>query len=110
MALHSVGGRRIGVRSSLTVEPLHDGVDGGEGQGGEDGLSIHTLIKNIVCEGKEAVFRSGNLLATFSDLYRIFCCSQNEYAEKAWKYCKQQKPWWSPGNVLFVNTHKQGRL
>ena len=92
------------MRSSLTVESLHDGVDGGEGQGGEDGLSIHTLIKDIVCGGKEGRFRSGNLLATFSDLYHIFCCSQNEHVEKARKYRKQLKPWWSPGNVLFFNT------
>ena len=94
------------MRFTLTVEPLHNGVDGREGQGGEDGLSIHTLIKDIVCGGKEAVFRSGRLtlLATFPDLYRIFCSSQNKYAVKAWKYCKQQKPWWSTGNVLFFNT------
>lgn len=84
--METLGGGRVGVRSSLTVESLHDRVDGGEGQGGEDGLSIHTLIKDIVCGGKEGCFTSGNLLATFSDLYRIFCCSQNEHVEKARKY------------------------
>ena len=59
------------MRSSLTVEPLHDRVDGGEGQGREDGLSIHTLIKDIVCGGKEGCFTSGNLLATFSIVHFV---------------------------------------
>ena len=50
-SVETLGGRRVGVRSTLTVEPLHDRVDGREGQGGEDALSVHTLIKDIVCGG-----------------------------------------------------------
>lgn len=50
-SVKTLGGRRVGVRSTLTVESLHDRVDGREGQGGEDALSVHTLIKDIVCGG-----------------------------------------------------------
>ena len=63
------------MRSTLTVESLHDRVDGREGQGGEDALSVHTLIKDIVCGGD---LRSGNLLAPFqiSIIYSHTCISR----------------------------------
>lgn len=54
-SVETVGGRRVGVRYTLTVESLHDRVDGREGQGGEDALSVHTLIKDIVCRGDSEV-------------------------------------------------------
>ena len=54
-SVETLGGRRVGVRYTLTVESLHDRVDGREGQGGEDALSIHTLIKDIVCRSDSEV-------------------------------------------------------